>query len=130
MARETTYAGKLGGLTRFTKALAANAAELPHLEGARLRLEAMVVEIQETANQQAVLVASKQESSKKLKTMANEAERLASGIRKILTERYGPRSEKLAEFGLQPFRGRKVKAEEAQKPKPPVSPAASSDTNL
>jgi hypothetical protein len=130
MSRETTYAGKLGGLTKFTKALAVNAAELPHLEGARTRLEAMVGEMQETANQQAALVASKQESSKKLKTMLNEAERLASGIRKILTERYGPRSEKLAEFGMQPFRGRKAREEKSVKPEPPASPTAPSSTNL
>ena len=72
MARETTYAGKVGGLTRFTKALATNAAELPHLEGARIRLETMLGEIQEISSQQAVLVASKQETSKKLKTLVIE----------------------------------------------------------
>ena len=37
MARETTKSGKLGDLSRFNAALAANAAELPYLEGARLR---------------------------------------------------------------------------------------------
>lgn len=130
MARETTYAGKVGGLTRFTKALAANAAELPHLEGARIRLETMLGEVQETASQQAVLVASKQETSKKLKTLIIEAERLASGMRKILTERYGLRSEKLAEFGLQPFRGRKAKEETPETPEPPAVPAAPSNQKL
>lgn len=130
MARETTYAGKVGGLTRFTKALAANAAELPHLEGARIRLETMLGEVQETASQQAVLVASKQETSKRLKTLIIEAERLASGMRKILTERYGLRSEKLAEFGLQPFRGRKAKEETPETPEPPAVPAAPSNQKL
>lgn len=130
MARETTYAGKVGGLTRFTKALAANAEELPHLEGARVRLETMLGEIQETASQQAVLVASKQETSKKLKTLVIESERLATGIRKILIERYGLRSEKLAEFGLQPFRGRKVKEETPETPEPPAVPTAPSNQKL
>ena len=130
MARETTYAGKVGGLTRFTKALATNAAELPHLEGARIRLETMLGEIQEISGQQAVLVASKQETSKKLKTLIIETERLATGIRKILTERYGLRSEKLAEFGMQPFRGRKVKEETPETPEPPATPAALSNRNL
>lgn len=124
MARETTYAGKAGGLARFIKALVTNAVELPHLEGARIRLEAMLGEVQETASQQAALVASKQETSKKLKTQINEAERLATGIRKMLTEHYGLRSEKLAEFGMQPFRGRKVKGETPETPEPPATPTA------
>jgi hypothetical protein len=38
MAKETTHAGLLGGLSRFHAALEANAAELTHLEGARARL--------------------------------------------------------------------------------------------
>lgn len=130
MARETTYAGKLGGLARFTKALAINAVELPHLEGPRARLEEMLGGVQETASQQAALVASKQETSKKLKTQIIEAERLATGIRKILTEHYGLRSEKLAEFGMQPFRGRKVKEVTPETPEPPAAPTALSNTNL
>jgi hypothetical protein len=130
MGRETTYAGKVGGLTRFTKALASNAAEVPHLEGARIRLESMLGEVQETASQQAALVASKQEASKKLKTTIIEAERLANGLRKLVTEHYGLRSEKLAEFGLQPFRGRKVKATTPETPEPPATPTAPFNPNL
>ncbi len=131
MARETTYSGKLGALKRFTKVVAINAAELPHLEGARVRLEGMVEEAQEIASQQAALIASKQEASKRLKTLLNEAERLASGIRKILTEHYGLRSEKLAEFGLQPFRGKKVRAATTpETPEPPATPTAPITTQL
>jgi hypothetical protein len=127
MPRETTNAGKLGYLARFSAALAANATELNHLEGARTRLDKMLGEAQETAKQQAAFVASKQEASKKLKTTLNEAIRLANGISKLVTEHYGVRSEKLAEFGMQPFRGRKVKTE---KPEPPASPTAPSSTDL
>ena len=32
---------------------------------------------------------------------------MATGVRRLVTENYGLRSEKLAEFGIQPFRGRK-----------------------
>lgn len=126
MARETTNAGKLGELGRFTAALAANASELPHLEGPRIRLERAVSDAHDTAQQQTAFVASKQEMSKRLKTQITEAQRVANGIRKLLAENYGIRSEKLAEFGVQPFRGRKVKSE---KPEPPASPAAPLGTN-
>ena len=126
MARETTNAGKLGELARFTAALAANAPELTHLEGPRLRLDSVVNNAQEIAKQQTAFAASKQDASKRLKTLINEGQRLANGIRKLLTENYGVRSEKLTEFGLQPFRGKKVKQE---KPEPPASPTAPLGTN-
>ena len=135
MARETTTAGKLGDLARFTAALAANAPELAHLDGARVRLGNLLGEAQEIAKQQAAFVASKQESSKRLKVLIDEGQRLATGLRKLLTENYGVRSEKLAEFGIQPFRGRKVtalkrsKAGKAEKPEPPAEPTAPLDLN-
>jgi hypothetical protein len=57
-------------------------------------------------------------------------------LRKLLTENYGVRSEKLAEFGLQPFRGRKArtlkrskKADRVESPEPSTPPAAPLDTN-
>jgi hypothetical protein len=126
MLRETTTSGRLGKLARFSAAMAANGPELAHLEGARLRLESSLAEAQEIAKQQAALTASKQEASRKLKTAVNETERLANGIRKLVTESYGVRAEKLAEFGLQPFRGRKVNREA---PEPPASPTTPLDTN-
>ena len=134
MARETTKSGKLGDLARFTAALAANAAELPHLEGSRLRLDKVVVDAQDAAKQQAAFTAGKQEASKRLVTLVTEGQRLASGMRKLLAENYGVRSEKLAEFGLQPFRGRKVKKDQVTKDatgktEPPAPPAAPAATN-
>ena len=121
MAKETTYAGRLGDLGRMTAALSANAAELPHLEGVRLKLDATLSEAQEVAKQQAALTASKQAASKRLVKLVTEGTRLANGIRTLLKEHYGIRAEKLAEFNLQPFRGRVVTAR-ANKPTPPKEP--------
>jgi hypothetical protein len=123
MTRETTYAGMLGDLSRLTAALAANAAELPHLEGTRTRLDTMLAAAQATAQQHAALTASKQDLSKKLKSQLVEGQRAANGIRKLLKEFYGVRSEKLAEFGLQPFRGlkRKTATPEPSTTTPPPS---------
>jgi hypothetical protein len=125
---ETTNAGKLGELARFNAALAANAPDLAHIEGARVRLERALTEAQEISKQQAAFAASKQEASRRLKTLLDEGLRLAAGIRKLLAENYGPRSEKLTEFGLQPFRGRKAR-KVVVKPEPPAPPAAPLDTN-
>jgi len=118
MAKETTYAGVLGSLSRFDAALEANAADLAHLEGSRTRLRTLLSGAQETAKEQAALVAGKQEASKRLRSQLNEAQRVASGMSKLVIQHYGLRSEKLAEFGLQPFRGRSRKA----KPADPVDP--------
>lgn len=121
MPRETTYAGVLGQLTRFVASLAANAAELPHLEGPRARLTQLVTEAQEVARQQAALAASKQEATRRLVTLLIEGQRAATGIQKLLQEFYGLRSEKLAEFNLQPFRGRR-RSPEPETPSPSPSP--------
>jgi chromosome segregation ATPase len=107
----------LGDLSRLVAALTANAAELPHLEGVRARLEKTVAEAQEMAKQQAALTASKQEASKRLKELLTEGNRMATGVSRLITENYGLRAEKLAEFGLQPFRGRSLKST-LKKPSP------------
>jgi ABC-type transporter Mla subunit MlaD len=121
MATETTYAGKLGELQRFTAALTANKAELPHLEGTITRLESLLNQAQQAAAQQKALAASKQETSKLLKAALTEGKRLSTGLATLLKEFYGTRSEKLAEYGLQPFRGRKRK-ETPEVPEPPKEP--------
>jgi hypothetical protein len=138
MAIDKSYSGMLGGLARLTTAMAANSADLPHLDGVRTRLEKLLADAQEAAKQQAALVASKQEATLRLRTLLAEGQRVATGAQKMLQENYGLRAEKLAEFGLQPFRGRKLKAKTPEAPAPspvpspspapapaPVTPAAS-----
>jgi hypothetical protein len=106
MAKEVTYTGKMGSLQRFSLSLAANKAELQDFEPSRAKLEGMVNLTLDIASRQAALQAEKQELSKQLKTQIIESERLANVMRKTLQAHYGIRAEKLAEFGLQPFRGR------------------------
>ena len=119
------YSETIGNRARLTAALGANAAEIPHLEGIRSRLEKILADAQETAKQQAALTASKQEASKKLRSLAREGLRAATGVQKLLQEHYGLGSEKLAEFGMQPFRGRKTKKAKPEQPaKAKDTPAA------
>ena len=124
-----TYSGTLGDLGRLVAALTANATELPHLEGVRARLEKTVADAQELAKQQAALTASKQEASKRLKELLAEGNRMATGVSRLITENYGLRAEKLAEFGLQPFRGRKVKKAGPEPEPPPPAVLSNSDNN-
>jgi hypothetical protein len=120
MPKETTQAGIVGGLQRLQTSLDANGAEIPHLEGGRTKLKTLVGRAIEISNQQAVLTASRQQASKELKTILREAQRLANVLRLALKEHYGIQSEKLSEYGIQPFRGRARKASS-----PPEFPAAS-----
>jgi hypothetical protein len=120
MLRENTNAGILGQLVRFSAALAANSSELAHLEGMRVRFEKLVSEAQAIAQQQAALVASKQEASKRLQSLLTEGVRSATGLERLL-----------AEFGLQPFRGRTRRSKEqpeTPEPSPPEEKSASEAT--
>jgi hypothetical protein len=122
MARETTVAGKLGklgGLQRLRDALNTNSESLKHLEGSLTQYDGMVAKAQELSNRQGALTAEKQETTKQFRETLNEAQRLGTVLRLAVKQHFGIRSEKLAEFNLQPFRGRKASA---PLPLPPADP--------
>jgi hypothetical protein len=121
MARETKYTGIVGDLQRLLGALEANREELPQMEPFRLKLAGILAQALEILQQQAALKASKQESSKALRRLLGDGQRLATLARVAVKEHYGVREEKVVEFGLQPFRGRKAKAV-TEKPTPTPSP--------
>ncbi|HEV8578454.1 MAG TPA: hypothetical protein VGX68_05170 [Thermoanaerobaculia bacterium] len=107
MTRETTLVRKLGDLGKLIAALAAHAAELPHLEGVRLHLEqllkATLAAVQEHSALMALL-ANKQDTRQRLLRLAGDTQRVATAVRKMLQAHYGIDSEKLAEFGIPPRR--------------------------
>lgn len=119
MVKETTYTGKLGSWQRLLTTLLANIGALAHMEVPRAKLEGLLLRGLEIAKQQAALTASKQELSKELQGIIDDGERTATALRVLLKEHYGPRSERLAEFGIRPFRGRTRK----EKPLPPPEDA-------
>jgi hypothetical protein len=63
------------------------------------------------------LIAKKQDASQRLAKLLRNGQRVATGARKVLKAHYGVDSEKLAEFGVLPFRGRVRKAS-PEKPTP------------
>jgi hypothetical protein len=119
MNRETTYKGMVEGWERLSEWLTANASELAHLETSRVKLEGLLTQARQVAAVQAAQVAAKQQASQSMKTIITEGERVANVLRASVKEHYGIRSEKLAEFGVKPFRGRKPKAA----PETPGAPA-------
>ena len=120
MTKETTYSGILGSWQRTLNVFTANTGDLGHLETSRVKLEGILQRAQEIAKQQAALTASRQEQSQQLKALIQEGQRVMSVLRVSLKDHYGPRAEKLAEFGIQPFRGRKPKPQAEPEPGPEV----------
>ena len=114
---------QLGDLQYFKESLSANADKLKPYEETRLKFEGLVTQAQGLTQEQGALTASKQETSKKLKAVLGEAQRVATVLRFAVREHFGRDTEKLVEFGLQPFRGRPRKQKESEKPQPPAPPA-------
>jgi hypothetical protein len=84
--------------------LAASSPPLQHLYG---KLRDTLAEVQGLVVERDFHQAQKQEASVKIKRLLESGARTASTVRAILREHFGPRSEKLAAFKMQPFRGRK-----------------------
>jgi hypothetical protein len=123
MAREN-QAETLDGWERLTTSMAANAAQFPNLEEERTGLVRILTQARELTVEQAALTASKQDVSKRLETLLAEGRKLATFLRVGVKQKLGNRSEKIVEFGLQPFRSRSRRAS----PTPPPetkAPAAS-----
>jgi len=120
MAQDQSYSEMLGAWQRLLVALQANGGDLGHLEVPRAKLSGLFSKAVDITTQQAALKASKQESSQQIKAIAAEGRRLATLLRSGVKEHYGPKAEKLTEFGVQPFRGRKDKEPVAPGPEAPV----------
>jgi hypothetical protein len=127
-----TYPVIVKNLELRKKAVTVNLAELLHLEEPLGRIDGVLSDVKDFTAQQASLSATKQEISKKLAERIREGERLMAFVDTCVRQRYGNRSEKLVEFGLQPFRpqprvrlvgpdGTPVKRR-SKKAEPPVPP--------
>src|SRR5258706_13468889 len=100
--RENSHAGTLGDLQRLSVTMESNKEQLPDLEPFRLKLAGVVTRLLDASQQQAALRASKQESSKRVRRLVIEGKSVANVVRKAVKDHFGPREEKIAEFGLQP----------------------------
>lgn len=116
---QNTRSGRLGDWQRLLLALQDNQASLPELLAASTQLAALVGQAEDLFQQQAALTASKQEASQQLIDLAANCDRLATVVRFTLKQHFGPRSERLVEFGIQPFRSRVRKPVPLPPPPPP-----------
>jgi hypothetical protein len=128
--RETRNAGILGDLQRLSVTMEANKEQLPQLEPFRQKLGDIVTRSLDVSKQQATFTASKQQASKELRQFLTEGQRVADVIRTVVRDHFGPREEKIVEFGVQPFRGRKVKTPTETPPTIPAPAGSASPVKL
>jgi hypothetical protein len=88
------------------KAGTANLDEIPIIKEPLARASALLPLFDDLTAEQASLTASRQEASKRLAEVANEAQKLLTLVDVAVRQHYGNRSEKLVEFGQQPFRSK------------------------
>jgi hypothetical protein len=91
----------------------ANAADLPQTAIPLGALNRVIAEADQIVIDQGAFRASKQQSSQRLKTLLTEGNQLTDVLKTLVKQHYGSGSDKLVEFGIQPFRSR---------PKPTVVP--------
>lgn len=122
MPRDVSTQGEtIQDLENLVATMAPYIQEIPHLEAPLNKLVGILGQMRPLITRQADLAAQRQEVSQVLRRLLTEARRLGNFLRVGLKENYGPRSEKLATFRLQPFRGRK--AAKPEEPAPPPEPA-------
>ena len=114
----------LGSLQRFMSAMLGKASETPQLEGSRIIFGAKVVRVLELADEQAERTADKQDLTRQFQEALADAQRMATAMRAALKSHYGPDSDKLVEFGIQPFRFKSRKRTEPEPPPPPIEAPA------
>jgi hypothetical protein len=118
-----THADVFTEAERMFGALEANVADLSHLEGSREKLGSQLELAREVFRQQSAHTAGKQEASRQLRQIMDDLGKLVSFLRHGVKEHYGTRSEKLADFGLTPFRGQPRRVETP----PPAPPAPTTE---
>ena len=122
MTRETTYAGMLGDWQRLLDAVQAEDGDLQFLTPQRTRLNAVLDEALEIAQQQATFRGEQQLRTQRLQTLIGDGQRMATTLRSELRNHYGRESGKLSQFNVRVFRGRARRREETN-PSPPQEDA-------
>jgi len=114
----------LGSLQQFMIAMLSKASETPQLEGSRTIFGGKVVQVLELSQEQAGLTADKQDVTRQFQEALADAQRMATAMRAALKSHYGPDSDRLVEFGIQPFRYKSRKRTEPEPLPPPIEAVA------
>jgi hypothetical protein len=122
MAR-TSFADIVVDGEQLNASLAANAADLPHLEPQRLEMAALLVDIKTLSTRQDAEKAAVQQTTKEMTEKVTLVRQLSTRLRAGVMQFYGNKSEKLVEFGMKPFRKRLRTLKAAKKPTAPLPPS-------
>jgi hypothetical protein len=85
----------------------ANREALPHVDVYRAQLEAEMSDVRAAQSRRSALHAESLQTTRNLLSFAERGEELAARIRAGIALQYGPRSEKLVEFGMKPTHRRR-----------------------
>ena len=113
------YMHRVAGWEVTHTGLTSNQTQLQHLESLRVQLGEKTIQFKNLTTEHAQLTTSKQEVGKQMRELFREIETLVDFLRTGIRQHYGKDSEKLIEFGLQPYRGR-TKTPKAPAPEAPA----------
>lgn len=117
MAKVFQYMQRVNGWEQVAAGVTANEAQVPQLVAGIPRLEALISLMRSLNLQYTALRATKQDLVQQIKVALREGDAIADFLKTGARAHYGSDSEKLVEFGVQPFRGRRAK----KSPEPPPS---------
>jgi len=98
------YSTVLQKLELRSKALAKNIEETPQLALPLATLDGFLALLRDLTTEQARLTAAKQDVSQRIAELIDRSQKLLTFVDLGVKDHYGNRSEKLVEYGLQPFR--------------------------
>lgn len=110
MAGEWVYMNTVNGWDKVDAAVTARREEAPELETLVAPLRGMSKQARSLFARQASLTAAKQEVTLELNELIKQGNAQVDLVKTGARVRYGKDSEKLVEFGVQPFRSRSRKA--------------------
>jgi len=111
MAVERRYMNRINGWSQVAGGVSSNPQGTEHLQPGAGRLQGLHKRASDLSLQQAALTTAKQENTKELQQVLREGDALADFLRTGARAHFGADSEKMIEFGMQPFRGRKLSPE-------------------
>lgn len=127
MAEERLYMNAVNGWDQMATAVTANNEQVEHLEVSLPKLRERSQRARSLYAQYAAMKAAKQEVWKELQQVLEEGDAVMRYLKEGVRAHYGKRSEKLVEFGMQPFRGIKRKSAK-DSTVPDISPALAPDS--
>lgn len=109
-----------GELQVFAKTLTPETmAEHTYLQYAHEKLQHLLSEVDRLTQERDFHTASKQEATRQRNEMLAEGSRVATALRKTLRDHLGPDNERLAQFGIKPFRSKKRVKKPVEPPETP-----------